>query len=162
MANYKKNSIRTSPLFLFLGDAVLYTLALCLVLYIRYQDIFSTQLIVHSIPFSVLFIWWITLFYINNLYEFELTRNWIFIIRKVVTTSVIATLGSVLIFYFGGSLIAVAPKTNLILFSGFFSLFAILLRLYAVTRPYVSSSTILALVKSNLFLRIFYPLPLLM
>jgi lipopolysaccharide/colanic/teichoic acid biosynthesis glycosyltransferase len=43
----------------------------------------------------------------------------------------------------------VAPKTNLILFSGFFSLFAILLRLYAVTRPYVSPSTILLIGESK-------------
>jgi exopolysaccharide biosynthesis polyprenyl glycosylphosphotransferase len=149
MPSYKKNTIRTSPIFLFMGDAFLYFIALCLVLYIRYQNTFETQLLVHSIPFFILFVWWTALFYINNLYEFEFTKNWIFVIRKVVTASVIATLGSVLIFYFGGTLIGVAPKTNLILFSGLFTFFAILLRLYVVTRPYLSPASIVLIGESK-------------
>lgn len=149
MPSYKKNTIRTSPIFLFMGDAFLYFIALCLVLYIRYQNTFETQLLAHSIPFLILFVWWTALFYINNLYEFEFTKNWIFVIRKVVTASVIATLGSVLIFYFGGTLIGVAPKTNLILFSGLFTFFAILLRLYVVTRPYLSPASIVLIGESK-------------
>lgn len=134
---------------LLFGDFILYTAALVLTLFIRYGTGISDELHSHITPFALLFIWWVILFYINNLYELEFTRNWILVIRKIVTTCAIATLGSVLIFYFFGPYLSVAPKTNLILFSAIFSFFVIVIRLYAVLHVRVSPLSVLLLGESN-------------
>ncbi|MEN9582619.1 MAG: hypothetical protein RL641_573 [Candidatus Parcubacteria bacterium] len=131
------------------GDLVLYSLAFLLTLYIRYGNSISEQIPAHFAPFAFLFIWWVMLFYINDLYELEFTRNWIFVIRKIVSVCVVATLGAALIFYFFGGMLTVAPKTNLILFSLLFSFFIVSARLYVVMRRRVSPLSVLLLGESE-------------
>lgn len=140
--------IRTRQLTLLLGDIVLYALALTATLYIRYGQNLPKELSDHAWPFALLFIWWAIMFYINDLYELEFSRNWILVIRKIVTVCVIATLGSALIFYFFGSFISLSPKTNLVLFTGIFSFLVIIFRLYAVMRNRISPLSVLILGES--------------
>lgn len=141
--------IRKRQFTLLLGDIFLYSLALVATLYMRYGQNLPEELQAHSVPFALLFIWWAILFYINDLYELEFTRNWILVIRKIVTTCAIATLGSAIIFYFFSASLSLSPKTNLILFSAIFSFFVIVFRLYAVLRHRVSPLSVLILGEST-------------
>src|SRR5579862_8425303 len=103
--------------FLFIGDVVALYAALFLALIIRYQNGYFDQFVnVHAIPFMVIFIFWILIFYIAGLYDLRRLRNNLDFIKTLWLAIVTSVIVSILIFYavpgFG-----IAPKTNLFIFA---------------------------------------------
>jgi exopolysaccharide biosynthesis polyprenyl glycosylphosphotransferase len=101
---------------LFLGDIILFYVALWTMLFVRYDgwpsgEIFS----LHAIPFSILFLVWIAVFYIAGLYEKHTlilkSRIGSTVLNAQIVNSAIAFLFFYLIPYFG-----ITPKTNLFIY----------------------------------------------
>ncbi len=68
--------IRLKKIILLIGDIALLYTSLFLTLVFRYRGSISYQLwLDHLLPFSLLFIIWIIVFFINNLYTVQLVKN---------------------------------------------------------------------------------------
>jgi exopolysaccharide biosynthesis polyprenyl glycosylphosphotransferase len=106
-------------LLLLLDILALYA-SLAFVLAFRYRNNFSEQWDIHFLPFSIIFILWILVFYIINLYETSSLRNTVNfynnLIRAIVTSAIISTTFFYLIPFFN-----ITPRMNLFLFILIFS-----------------------------------------
>src|SRR3989344_482342 len=60
---------------LILGDILILYLALWVTLFFRYGERMQEQLSFHLLPFSILFIIWLFIFYTANLYEIFYLKN---------------------------------------------------------------------------------------
>jgi len=102
-------------LFIFLSDIAILYLSLVLTLLIRYPDNFQIQYQLHLFPFSLIFISWLLVFYIANLYEPKLLRNNVHFYSALSQAIVISAAISVLFFYLI-PLYGITPRTNLLIF----------------------------------------------
>src|SRR3989344_4791794 len=102
-------------LFIFLSDIAILYLSLVLTLLIRYPDNFQIQYQLHLFPFSLIFISWLLVFYIANLYEPKLLRNNVHFYSALFQTIIISAAISVLFFYLI-PLYGITPRTNLLIF----------------------------------------------
>lgn len=107
---------KRESLALFLGDIVVFVVALWLTLFVRYYEIPSGELFQdHLIPFSIIFLFWILVFFISGLYEKHTTlfksRLPAILLNAQLTNSIVAVLFFYLIPYFG-----INPKTNLFIY----------------------------------------------
>lgn len=100
---------------LFLGDIVILYSSLLLALLIRYGGAFSRHFDFHLAPFSIIFIIWVVVFYISNLYDIGFSKNNVpflsTLLYSIIINAVIATFFFYLVPFFG-----IAPKTNLLIF----------------------------------------------
>lgn len=102
---------------LLLGDLAVLYVSLFITLLIRYgTDTFWLRLSSHFFPFSLLFLVWLLVFLINDLYKVQSLRVKAFIFRSLFTALLVSFGLSVLIFYLFGNFFALTPKTNLALF----------------------------------------------
>lgn len=109
--------------FLFLGDVLILYLSLYLTLFLRYGQEFGSQVQVHLIPFSLLFILWLIVFYIAGLYELNFAKNSPEFYSYLFTSIAVSGAISVLFFYlipFISSLVQIAPRRNLLIFLAVF------------------------------------------
>lgn len=103
--------------FLLLGDIVSLYLALYLTLIIRYRVGFEMHLYDHVYPFSIIFIFWIIVFYIGNIYDLDTTKNNVYFYRLLsylIISNAIITLSAFYLVPFLG----ITPKTNFLIFLG--------------------------------------------
>jgi len=105
---------------LFLSDIVILYVSLVLTLLIRYPDNFQQYYWRHLYPFSWIFISWLLVFYIANLYEPKLLRNNIHFYSALFQATIMAAVISVLFFYLI-PLYGITPKTNLLIFVTIFT-----------------------------------------
>lgn len=109
-------AFRLKQIALVVGDVVILYAALALTLAIRYQNPFSSQPIAnHLRPFSILFVFWILVFYINGLYEIQRMKNTAGFLKNLGAAVTVNTLISIIFFYFITDY-GIAPKTNLFIF----------------------------------------------
>ncbi|MEK7109397.1 MAG: sugar transferase [Patescibacteria group bacterium] len=106
-------------LVLFVGDIFFFTFSLWLSLYVRTGAVPSQELFVdaHLVPFSLLFVAWIVVFFIAGLYE---SRLLMFARRELTATLMSAQVANVIIaavFFFFVPLFGIAPKTLLVIYS---------------------------------------------
>lgn len=99
---------------IFIDIALLYG-SLVAMLGLRYQNNFSEEYQIHLLPFTIIFVIWLIVFYIANLYDPRTLRNSIFFYSRLFEAVIVSTVVSTSFFYlipfFG-----IAPKTNLALF----------------------------------------------
>ncbi|MEX2410076.1 MAG: hypothetical protein WD607_01675, partial [Candidatus Paceibacterota bacterium] len=101
---------------IFLGDLIILYGSLALTLLIRYGvNQFETRWADHLLPFSVIFIFWIIIFYGFNLYNYKLSRK-LNTLNNIFTASLVAGILSTLLFYFFPNFFGISPKTNIIIF----------------------------------------------
>lgn len=105
---------------LFISDLAILFVSLLLTLYLRYGPTFSEKLDFHIIPFSLIFIVWLLVFYIANLYEPATLRNNIHFYSSLLQTIIISSVISVAFFYLI-PLFTITPKTNLAIFVAIFT-----------------------------------------
>jgi exopolysaccharide biosynthesis polyprenyl glycosylphosphotransferase len=119
---------RAKIFLLFLGDIIALYAALFVTLAIRYQGAFYKQFEdVHAVPFSVIFIFWLVIFYIAGLYDLRRLRDNLDFIKTLWLTIATSTIVSILIFYAVPSF-GIAPKTNLLIFTLVFAVIETLWR----------------------------------
>ncbi len=99
---------------LFLDIAALYA-ALTLTVLVRYPDNFAYQFGLHSGPFLFLFILWLMVFYITNLYELSFLKNNINFYTSIFRAIAFASSISIGVFYLL-PIFSITPKTNLAIF----------------------------------------------
>ncbi|OGN10652.1 MAG: hypothetical protein A3J46_05600 [Candidatus Yanofskybacteria bacterium RIFCSPHIGHO2_02_FULL_41_11] len=105
---------------LFISDLAVLFGSLLLTLYLRYGQGFSEKLEFHFIPFSSIFIVWLIIFYIANLYEPATLRNNIYFYSALLQAITISSVVSLTLFYLV-PLFKIAPKTNFAIFAAIFT-----------------------------------------
>ena len=107
-------------LTLFLGDVLILYASLYLALFIRYGQDLTYQISSHLIPFSILFILWIIVFYIASLYELNFAKNYPEFYSSLFTAIAISAAISVLFFYLIPN-VQIAPRRNLLIYIAVFT-----------------------------------------
>ncbi len=110
-------SNKKEALLLFMGDVFFFLLSLWLTLFVRYQEVPQWQIFYdHVIPFSILFVFWIIVFFIAGLYE----KHTLILKSKIPTiifNSQLVNSGiAVVFFYYLVPVFGITPKTNLIIY----------------------------------------------
>ena len=110
-------AFRPRTLVLFVGDLLAFVLALWLSLFLRVFEAPSQMLFVaHLVPFSLLFVAWVAVFFIAGLYESRLLA----LARRALSTTLLAAQTFNLIiaalFFFFVPLFGIAPKTLLFIY----------------------------------------------
>jgi FlaA1/EpsC-like NDP-sugar epimerase len=100
---------------LFIGDIAILYLSLFIGLIIRYGFNFNAQLGIHLLPFSIIFILWLLVFYISNLYDLGFAKNNIQSFSALFYSLIVNSIISLLFFYFI-PFFGITPKTNLLIF----------------------------------------------
>ncbi len=103
-------------LILAVGDVVFLYAALWATLLIRYGGVPDAEVLdAHLIPFSVLFIIWIVVFYIAGLYERPILALRVNVSALIFETHIVNSALSLAFFYFI-PFFAISPKVNLVIF----------------------------------------------
>lgn len=115
-------------MILLIVDLLLLALSLPTTIFIRYRNDFSSALLVaHLAPFLILFVIWLAIFYILDLYDFSVIGNQIvFYGRLGGALALLATTG-IIFFYFARSP-SITPKTNFLIYLLIFGTLFILWR----------------------------------
>ena len=88
---------------------------LVLTLVIRYGESYQGQFHIHISPFSIIFLIWILVFYISNLYELSFVKNNVQFFSAYMY-AMLANIGIAIAFFYLMPFIEIAPKTNLFIF----------------------------------------------
>ncbi|MDO8504927.1 MAG: sugar transferase [Candidatus Liptonbacteria bacterium] len=103
---------------LLLGDIALLYVSLVITLLIRYRgESISSYFAGHVGPFSAIFVIWLLVFYVADLYKHSAFRNRGTLLSSLLTSVFISGFVSIVIFYIFGGIFELTPKTNLLLFS---------------------------------------------
>ena len=115
---------------LFLGDILFFTAALWVTLTLRYFEVPSDLAFYdHLIPFSFLFLVWVTVFFIAGLYD----KHTIIFKRKLPSIILNAQIVNVIlaaVFFFFIPYFGITPKTNLFIYLFISFIFIVTWRLY--------------------------------
>jgi exopolysaccharide biosynthesis polyprenyl glycosylphosphotransferase len=146
--------IKRYKLFIaFLGDILVFALSMVAVLYLRYgQTDFPAQLSVHLIPFMIVLLIWIIIFYISNLYTYKAFHNILEIAKRLSASLLISFSVTITIFYIFSRFFHLTPKANLVMLTFTFGILDILWRylLRKVFSQKANCSNILILANSSL------------
>ena len=105
-----------------MGDILALYASLLITLALRYGgEMLSRGININFLPFTVIFVPWLIIFYIAGLYDLRRLRNNIEFLKMLGVCLVIDALIAILLFYFIPAF-GIAPKTNLFIF---FVIFAI-------------------------------------
>jgi len=109
--------MKTKKLILLIGDIIILYVSLIIALTIRYQGFDFKIFQVHLLPFSIIYLIWLIVFYINNLYELDIAKNNIEFSSALIRALIVSGLISVVFFYLAPNFAfgAITPKTNLFL-----------------------------------------------
>ncbi len=121
-----------------LGDIAVLYVSLILTLIIRYgPDSFNEPLTAHLKQFSLIFLVWILIFYLFDLYKNKQFRISFGTIQALTLAIFISVVASVIFFYLFPSLFKLTPKTNLAIFALIFGISDVLWR-FILIKIYVS------------------------
>ena len=101
-------------LVLVIGDVAILYFSLWLTLLIRYnQAVSAERWQQHFLPFSILFVVWIIIFYISGIYSLQMAKNNVSFFNTLFKTIMWCILVALAFFYVIKP--GIAPKTNLLL-----------------------------------------------
>ncbi len=110
------------------GDIVFAYLALFCTVYLRFWPNFDYNILKqHLLPFSILYLMWLVLFYIFGLYDLDFTNPRANLLARLGTCLAVCLAISV-IFFYTVPLFGITPKTNLLIDIIIFCLFIIVWR----------------------------------
>src|SRR3989338_581006 len=109
------------------GDIAMFYLALFLTLAIRYGAVWERHWQVHFLPFTIISISSLIVFYVIGLYDLSLARNNLFFFITLTQALLFSIILAVLFFYFI-PYFGITPKTNLFISFLIFSLLFVLWR----------------------------------
>lgn len=113
---------KLKKIILLTGDVLTFYFSLYLTLIIRYRGTYTDQIWAnHFWPFSIIFLLWLIIFYIANLYNLNLAVNNFIFFQTSSKALVIASLASIAFFYLIPN-IGIAPKRNLFIYIIIFTL----------------------------------------
>ena len=114
--------MRTKKTILLIGDLIILYISLGIALVVRYKEFDFSTFQAHFFPFSIIYLFWIIVFYIHNLYELDIAKNNIAFSSALIRALLIGGLISIAFFYImpGFAFGSITPKTNLLLNIVFF------------------------------------------
>lgn len=105
-----------------LGDVLCLVLSLVLTIYFAYgKDLYLPHLQSHIKPFLVIYITWILILFLFNLYDYSYIKPTIGNIRNI-AVAILVSFGVGLIFFYTFPIFGLAPKTNLLINSLIFGI----------------------------------------
>lgn len=112
---YYMVSQRLKKLILLIGDLAIMYLSLWGTLLLRYQEIPSAELWhQHFLPFTVVYVVWVVVFYIAGMYAIAVTRNDMYFFSAIFRAMLInAGFGAV--FFYLTPFVGISPKTNFVI-----------------------------------------------
>ncbi len=113
---------------LILGDFILALFSVALMIIMRYPGTFHLHFIDHVSAFSLLFLVWIVIFYLADLYRFSTFRTELSIAKSLSQALVISGITSIVVLYLFPELFKLTPKTNLLIVGAIFFILDYLLR----------------------------------
>lgn len=121
-----KTTLRITALVL--GDIIALYASLFIMLTLRYGGGFYAQFTEwHFSPFTVVFAFWIFIFYISGLYDLRHIRNTLEFVKNLNLTIAVSAAITIMLFYLVPTL-GITPKTNLFLFLAAFAIIETLWR----------------------------------
>ena len=122
--------INAKKVSLLLGDALLLYVSLWLTLILRHWSQYSPQIFQeHLAPFSIVFAIWLVVFFINNLYSVQLTRNDFKFYGYLIQNQIINTIIALIFFYLvPDKFTPINPQTVLIILVLIYTLLFLLWR----------------------------------
>lgn len=125
---------------LLIGDAAILYAALLLTLFVRYGPVYFKESFQHHfLPFSLIFLLWLMIFYLADLYRFQNFRRPLLLLSKLFLAVLISGVVSVIVFYLFGDFFKLTPKTNLLIFGLFFMILNFGWR-FLIARIFVSTA----------------------
>ena len=100
---------------LFFSDLAVFYLSLVLTLVLRYGKVTDYIWNLHFLPFTILFLVWLIVYYITDLYEVTNLKNNAFFYESLLRATIIASAIAVIFFYLI-PIFSITPKTNLVIF----------------------------------------------
>jgi exopolysaccharide biosynthesis polyprenyl glycosylphosphotransferase len=109
--------MKIKKFILLIGDILILYASLVITLTIRYREFDFSVFEKHLLPFSIIYLIWLIIFYIHNLYELDIAKNNVEFSSALIRALTISGLISVIFFYLAPSFAfeAITPKTNLFL-----------------------------------------------
>jgi exopolysaccharide biosynthesis polyprenyl glycosylphosphotransferase len=115
--------IRLRQIIILVGDIALLYAALMLTLVIRYSaDRFATVWPNHRLPFSLIFVVWLAVLYLNDMYKWRSLTFTPATVQRFLLSITIGLGISMVLFYLFGPFFQLTPKTNLVIFSAVFGI----------------------------------------
>jgi len=105
-------AVNLKKIILLVGDIGILYASLFATLYIRFEQIYTETLFLHLRPFTMLFFFWLLIFFIIGLYDIRELKNTIAFNKRISVAIFINFVFGILFFYFIPSF-QIAPKTNL-------------------------------------------------
>lgn len=122
------NTLSLKRFILFLGDIFLLYLSLLITVFLGFFKAFNSQIfILHLLPFSIVYFFWIMIFYIFGLYDLHLMKTKVSFYGRVFG-AISGGLILGMLFFYTIPFFGITPKTNLILNALIFGIFFILWR----------------------------------
>jgi exopolysaccharide biosynthesis polyprenyl glycosylphosphotransferase len=116
------NSLTLKKLFLLLGDIFLMYVSLIITVRLAFLNGFGLKiLILHLLPFSIIYFFWLIIFYISGLYDLHLIKTKISFYARTFG-AILAGLILGMLFFYTIPFFGITPKTNLILNSLIFGI----------------------------------------
>jgi exopolysaccharide biosynthesis polyprenyl glycosylphosphotransferase len=109
--------MRAKKLILLIGDIVVLYASLIIALSVRYRGFDLEVFKRHLLPFSIIYIVWLIVFYIHDLYELDIAKNNVEFSSALVRALIISGIISIIFFYLAPNFAfgSITPKTNLFL-----------------------------------------------
>ncbi len=108
---------------LLIGDIAILYGSLVLTMVLRYgTENFAQFLSAHIQPFSFIFLFWLLIFYLADLYKVKNSGANLNVLQTFVFAIFISVIGSIILFYLFPSVFELTPKTNLIILALVFGL----------------------------------------
>lgn len=114
---------RVKTIIIFLGDIAILYGALALTLLLRYElSYFKESFLNHLKPFSLIFIIWLLVFYLADLYQNKTLKNNFVLAHAVIPAIAVSAIISIIFFYLFTPFFHLTPKTNLLIFALIFGI----------------------------------------
>lgn len=124
-------ALKLKPILVAIGDIIILYSALIITLLIRYGTTGHAESFgVHFKPFSIIFIIWLLVFYLSNLYSNKFFKFNLIAAQTFFIAIIINLILSVVAFYSFETFFKLTPKTNLLIFGIIFGIFDSLWRLF--------------------------------
>lgn len=105
-------SVKLKQTTLLLGDFLILYASLVITLFIRYGELNRMLIDIHFWPFTVVFLIWLTTFYIGGLYDLKTLKNNVDFYKRFLSLIVVNGALATILFYFV-PLFGITPRTNL-------------------------------------------------
>ncbi len=113
--------VKIKQSILFFGDIVVLYACLLITLFIRYGKINAFLINAHLIPFSIIFLLWLAIFYVVGLYDIRNLKKTFDLLQLLLISITTGTVLAITIFYLI-PYFKIAPKTNLVIMSALFGI----------------------------------------